>query len=118
MTMQRRHFELIAEVIAKELHGEHREKAAYAFAYVLPMTNRRFDSQGFLEACKVNAFTEGGNQSRPRGVFDLIQITEHSPTLSPPTEGKLIDDRHRPNSSKPNTPPAIAQLRPIGQGNI
>jgi hypothetical protein len=30
--MQRRHFELIAEIIAKELDGEFREKAAYAFA--------------------------------------------------------------------------------------
>jgi hypothetical protein len=36
MTMQRRHFELIAEIIAKELEGEYREKAAYAFAYILP----------------------------------------------------------------------------------
>jgi hypothetical protein len=60
--MQRRHFELIAEIIAKELDGEHREKAAYAFAYTLPMTNGRFDSQRFLEACKVKAFTQGGNQ--------------------------------------------------------
>jgi hypothetical protein len=54
--MQRRHFELIAEIIAKELDGEHREKAAYAFAYILPTTNGRFNSQRFLEACKVNAF--------------------------------------------------------------
>jgi hypothetical protein len=60
--MQRRHFELIAEIIAKELDGEAREKAAYAFAYILPTTNGRFDSQRFLEACKVRAFTEGGNQ--------------------------------------------------------
>jgi hypothetical protein len=60
--MQRRHFELIAEIIAKELEGEHREKAAYAFAYALPTTNARFDSQRFLKACKVNAFTDGGNQ--------------------------------------------------------
>jgi hypothetical protein len=60
--MQRRHFELIAEIIAKELEGEHREKAAYAFAYVLPMTNGNFDSQRFLKACKVSAFTEGHNQ--------------------------------------------------------
>ena len=62
MTMQRHHFRLIAEIIAKELEGEHREKAAYAFAYILPPTNPRFDSQCFLKACKVNAFTEGGNQ--------------------------------------------------------
>jgi hypothetical protein len=60
--MQRRHFELIAEIIAKELEGEHREKAAYAFAYILPITNRNFDPQRFLKACKVNAFAEGGNQ--------------------------------------------------------
>ena len=60
--MQRRHFELIAEVIAKELEGEHREKAAYAFAYILPITNVNFDSQRFLKACKVSAFTEGDNQ--------------------------------------------------------
>jgi hypothetical protein len=60
--MQRRHFELIAEIIAKELDGEHREKAAYAFAYILPTTNMNFDSQRFFKACKVNAFCEGGNQ--------------------------------------------------------
>ena len=59
--MQRRHFELIAEIIAKELEGEHREKAAYAFAYILPTTNVRFNSQKFLEACKVKAFN-GGRQ--------------------------------------------------------
>ena len=59
--MQRRDFELIAEIIS-ELEGEHREKAAYAFAYVLPMTNQNFDSQRFLQACKVSAFTEGHNQ--------------------------------------------------------
>jgi hypothetical protein len=60
--MQRRHFELIAEIISKELHGEYREKAAYAFAYILPITNANFDSQRFLKACKVNAFTDGDNQ--------------------------------------------------------
>ena len=62
MTMQRRHFRLIAEIIAKELEGEHREKAAYAFAYILPVTNARFDSQCFLKACKVKAWAEGHNQ--------------------------------------------------------
>jgi hypothetical protein len=60
--MQRRHFELIAEIIAKELDGEYREKAAYAFAYILPMTNGNFDSQRFLKACKVTAFTESDNE--------------------------------------------------------
>jgi hypothetical protein len=60
--MQRRHFELIAEIIAKELEGEHREKAAYAFAYILPTTNANFDSQRFFQACKVSAFCEGNNQ--------------------------------------------------------
>jgi hypothetical protein len=60
--MQRRHFELIAEIIAKELDGEYREKAAYAFAYILPTTNGNFDSQRFLKACKVSAFTQGGSQ--------------------------------------------------------
>ena len=60
--MQRRHFELIAEIISKELNGEYREKAAYAFAYILPITNANFDSQRFLKACKVSAFTEGDNQ--------------------------------------------------------
>jgi hypothetical protein len=60
--MQRRHFELIAEIISKELEGEHREKAAYAFAYILPTTNANFDSQRFLQACKVSAFTESDNQ--------------------------------------------------------
>jgi hypothetical protein len=56
--MQRRHFELIAEIIAKELEGEHREKAAYAFSHILPMTNANFDPQRFLKACKVKAFCE------------------------------------------------------------
>jgi hypothetical protein len=56
VTMQRRHFKLIAEIISKELDGEYREKAAYAFAYILPTTNRNFDSQRFLEACKVKAW--------------------------------------------------------------
>jgi hypothetical protein len=60
--MQRRHFELIAEVISKELDGEYREKAAYAFAYILPITNGNFDSQRFLKACKVSAFADGDNQ--------------------------------------------------------
>jgi hypothetical protein len=59
--MQRRHFELIAEIIAKELEGEYREKAAYAFAYILPTTNVNFDSQRFLKAWKVCAFTETSN---------------------------------------------------------
>jgi hypothetical protein len=59
--MQRRHFELIAEIIS-ELDAEHREKAALAFAYVLPKTNQNFDSQRFLKACKVSAFCEGHNQ--------------------------------------------------------
>jgi hypothetical protein len=51
--MQRRHFELIAEIIS-ELDGEHREKAAYAFAHGLTKTNQNFNSQRFLEACKVS----------------------------------------------------------------
>jgi hypothetical protein len=62
MTMERRLFQLIAEIISKELDGEYREKAAYAFAYILPITNANFDSQRFLKACKVNAFAEGDNQ--------------------------------------------------------
>ena len=57
--MQRRHYELIAAIISKELEGEHREKAAYAFAYILPVTNSNFDSPRFLKAC---TFTEGDNQ--------------------------------------------------------
>ena len=57
--MERRHFELIAEIIRKELQGECREKAAYAFAYILPTTNGRFNSQRFLEACEVKAFCGG-----------------------------------------------------------
>ena len=60
-TLTRRHFELIAEIIAKELDGEHREKAAYAFAYCLPVTNANFDPQRFLDACRVKAFATGGN---------------------------------------------------------
>ena len=59
--LQRRHFELIAEIIRKELEGECRERAAYAFAYILPTTNGRFNSQRFLRACEVKAFA--GRQS-------------------------------------------------------
>jgi len=55
--MERRHFEFIAEVIAKELEGEHREKAAYAFAGALKATNGRFEARRFLEACNAKAFT-------------------------------------------------------------
>jgi hypothetical protein len=58
--MERRHFELIAETIAKELDREYREKAAYAFAYILPVTNANFNSQKFLKACKVKAYAENG----------------------------------------------------------
>lgn len=54
--LQRRQFELIAEIIRKELDGECREKAAYAFAYILPTTNGRFNPQRFLRACEVKAF--------------------------------------------------------------
>ena len=59
--MQRRHFELIEEIIRKELEGECREKAAYAFGYILPTTNGRFNPQRFLTACEVKAFA--GRQS-------------------------------------------------------
>ena len=59
ISLQRRHFELIAEIIRKELDGECREKAAYAFAYILPTTNGKFNSQRFLEACQVKAFCGG-----------------------------------------------------------
>lgn len=54
--MERRHFEVIAEIIAKELEGEHREKAAYAFAHVLKGTNADFKPERFLKAAKVKAF--------------------------------------------------------------
>jgi len=57
--LERRHFELIAEIIRKELHGHCREKTAYAFAYILPTTNGRFDPQRFLKACEVKAFCGG-----------------------------------------------------------
>lgn len=56
--MQRAQFNLIAEIIAKELEGECREKAAYAFAHVLPCTNSAFDPARFLAACKVKAFAK------------------------------------------------------------
>jgi len=56
--LQRRHFELIAEIIRKELHGDCREKTAYAFAYILPATNGRFNPQRFLIACEVKAFQD------------------------------------------------------------
>jgi hypothetical protein len=48
--MQRRHFELIAEIIAKELQGEHREKAAYAFAYTRSRTLTSIASDFFERA--------------------------------------------------------------------
>jgi len=59
ISLQRRHFELIAEIIRKELAGDCREKTAYAFAYILPATNGRFNSQRFLRACEVKAFCGG-----------------------------------------------------------
>jgi len=56
ISLQRRHFELVAEIIRKELEGDCREKVAYAFAYILPTTNGRFNPQRFLRACEVKAF--------------------------------------------------------------
>jgi len=61
--MQRRHFELIAEIIRKELEGECREKTAYAFAHILPTTNGKFNPQRFLRACEVKAFAMGGDNA-------------------------------------------------------
>jgi len=55
-TMTRVHFAYIAEIIAKELDGDNREKAAYAFSMNLKSTNSNFNSQKFLQACKVKAF--------------------------------------------------------------
>jgi len=61
--LQRRHFELIAEIIRKELEGECREKTAYAFAHILPTTNGKFNPQRFLRACEVKAFALGGGNA-------------------------------------------------------
>lgn len=51
--MQRRHFELIAEVIAKELDGEVHRLCAQAFAQDLKATNAQFNRERFLRACGV-----------------------------------------------------------------
>ena len=56
LSLQRRHFELIAEIIREELEGECRDKTAKAFALILPTTNSRFNPQRFLKACEVTAF--------------------------------------------------------------
>jgi hypothetical protein len=52
--MQRRHFELIADIIAKELDGEVRRQAAKAFADCLRSTNSQFKRERFLHACSVS----------------------------------------------------------------
>jgi hypothetical protein len=54
--MSRKDFELIAKIIATELEGTPKEKAAYAFASCLKQTNAKFDPQRFLKACKVKTF--------------------------------------------------------------
>jgi hypothetical protein len=66
--MERRHFELIAEIIRKELEGECREKAAYAFAHILPSTNGQFNPQRFLRACEVKAKCTNRNCPQYGGV--------------------------------------------------
>lgn len=54
MTMQRRHFELIARTIACYLDGQARRDAAAAFATELAATNKNFDPLRFLNACNVS----------------------------------------------------------------
>jgi hypothetical protein len=51
--LQRRHFELIAEIIAKELEGEAKEQVAKAFANQLKRTNAQFKRDRFIAACHV-----------------------------------------------------------------
>lgn len=62
MTMQRRHFELIAETIASvddseryadSVHPEAKRTFAYAFANKLRATNPNFNRDRFLRACGV-----------------------------------------------------------------
>jgi hypothetical protein len=51
--MQRRHFRLIAGIIAQDLDGETRRQAALAFANALRSTNGMFKRQRFLAAYNV-----------------------------------------------------------------
>ena len=53
MTMQRRHFELIASTIkgASTVPAEHRATMAEEFADALARTNSNFDRDRFLRAC-------------------------------------------------------------------
>lgn len=59
MTMQRRHFELIAETIAEladgnhPLHGQDIRMIALRFANKLRATNPNFNRDRFLRACGV-----------------------------------------------------------------
>lgn len=63
MTMQRRHFELIAETLAASKPAILRDRKAYnawlevlnAFADMLASTNRNFDRARFLRACGVES---------------------------------------------------------------
>lgn len=51
--MTRRHFELIARVVAQVDDAKARERLAWAFAHELAQTNDRFDCSRFVEACGV-----------------------------------------------------------------
>jgi hypothetical protein len=54
MTMQRRHFELIAETIAElPANGNQRYVVAHQFARKLRATNPQFNEARFLRACGV-----------------------------------------------------------------
>ena len=57
MTMQRRHFELIARTISEELppNSEAQRLSALAFADMLASTNPNFDRARFLRACGVES---------------------------------------------------------------
>lgn len=54
MTMQKRHFEIIAATIRSLSDAEMRRTAAYVFADRLASTNAKFKRGTFLEACGVS----------------------------------------------------------------
>ncbi len=51
--MTRKHFEMIAAVVAEIKDAEDRAGAATRFAFLLPSYNANFDRDRFLEACGV-----------------------------------------------------------------
>ena len=59
--MTRKHFTMIAAVIAEIEDKRERHNAAVRFAFVLPSYNPNFNRYRFLEACGVDTMSEKTN---------------------------------------------------------